>query len=70
MDDFYESIDDCKPNDKRKILMVFHRMIVDLLSNKKTMVTDRNIVQKYVRINSKHCFDFKRFMKICKKKMY
>ena len=35
MDDIYENIDEYNPNTKRKILIVFHYMIVDRLSKKK-----------------------------------
>ena len=35
MDDIYKTIEEHSPNKKRKILMVFDDMIVDMLSNKK-----------------------------------
>ena len=35
MDDIYKSIEECNPNKKRKILIVFDDMIVNMLSNKK-----------------------------------
>ena len=35
MDDIYKNIEDCNPNKKRKILIVFDDMIADMLSNKK-----------------------------------
>ena len=35
MDDIYKSIEDCNPNKKRKILIVFDNMIADMVSNKK-----------------------------------
>ena len=34
MDDIYKSIEECNPNKKQKILIVFDDMIVDMLSNK------------------------------------
>ena len=34
MDDIYEKIEECNPNRKRKILIVFDDMIADMLSNK------------------------------------
>ena len=34
LDDIYKSIEECNPNKKRKILIVFDDMIVDMLSNK------------------------------------
>ena len=35
MDDVYENIGDYNPNRKRKILIVFHGMIADIMTNKK-----------------------------------
>ena len=35
MDDIYKNIEECNPNKKQKILMVFDDMITDTLSNKK-----------------------------------
>ena len=35
MDDIYKNIEECNPNKKCKILIVFHDMIADMLSNKK-----------------------------------
>ena len=35
MDDIYKNIDKYNPNKKRKILIIFHDMIADMLSNKK-----------------------------------
>ena len=34
MDDIYKNIEECNPNKKRKILIVFDDMIADMLSNK------------------------------------
>ena len=34
MDDIYKNIEECKPNKKRKILIVFDDMIAEILSNK------------------------------------
>ena len=38
MDDIYKNIEECNPNKKRKILLVFHDMIADMLSNKKNLI--------------------------------
>ena len=38
MDDFYENIDECNPNGKRKILIVFDDMITEITTNKKFQV--------------------------------
>ena len=35
MDDIYKNIEECNPNKKRKILIVFDDMITDILNNKK-----------------------------------
>ena len=35
MDDTYENIDECNPNKKCEILIVFDDMIADIVSNKK-----------------------------------
>ena len=35
MDHIYKNIEECNPNKKRKILMVFDNMIADMLNNKK-----------------------------------
>ena len=34
MDDIYKNIEEYKPNKKQKILIVYHNMIADMLSNK------------------------------------
>ena len=35
MSDVYENIDNYNPNRKRKILIVFHDMIADIVTNKR-----------------------------------
>ena len=35
MDDMYENIEECNPNKKCKIIIVFDNMILDVLSNRK-----------------------------------
>ena len=35
IDDIYKNIEECNPNKKRKILIVFHDMIVHIHCNKK-----------------------------------
>ena len=35
MDNIYKNIEECNPNKKRKIMIVFDDMIADMLSNKK-----------------------------------
>ena len=55
MDDIYKNIEEYNPNKKRKILIVFDDMIVDILSNKNpnTIVTELFIRGK----KSKSIFD-------------
>ena len=36
MDDIYKNIEECNPNKKLKILIVFGGMIADILTNKNT----------------------------------
>ena len=38
MDDIYENIEEYNPYKKHKILIVFHDMIADMLSNKKNLL--------------------------------
>ena len=38
MDDIYKNIEEYNPNKKRKILIVFHNMITDMLRNKKILI--------------------------------
>ena len=35
IDDIYKNIENCNPNEKRKILNIFYDMIAGMLSNKK-----------------------------------
>ena len=44
MDDVYENIDDYNPSKKRKILIVFHEMIADIMSNNKISNDNQRIV--------------------------
>ena len=38
MDDIHKNIEKHNPNKKHKILIVFHDMIADMLSNKKNLI--------------------------------
>ena len=38
IDDIYKNIEECNPNKKRKILIVFDDITADMLSNKKTLI--------------------------------
>ena len=44
MDNIYKNIEECNPDKKRKILIVFDNMITDKLSNK-TLNSNRIICQ-------------------------
>ena len=46
MDDIYNNVEEYNPNKKRKILIVFYDMIVDMLSNKKV---NPIITELYIR---------------------
>ena len=35
MNDIYKNIEECNPNKKQKMLIVFYNMIADMFSNKK-----------------------------------
>ena len=73
MDDIYKSIQEYNPNKKRKILIAFDDMTVDMLSNKSyhwvrklnislAFITESNfVVPKNIKLNSTHYF----IMKIC-----
>ena len=46
MDDIYKNADYYNPNKKRKILIVFHDMIVDMLSNKRLQTIAAQTIMK------------------------
>ena len=56
MDDVYENINDYNPFRKRKKLIVFDDMIVDIMTNKKfqAIIKEYSSVPKDVRLNSAH----------------
>ena len=51
MDDVYENIDDYKPSRKRKKLIVFDDMIVDILKNKKFQTVIKELFIRYRNLN-------------------
>ena len=51
MDDVYETIDHYNPNRKRKILIVFDDMIVDIMTNKKFQSTIKELFIRCRKIN-------------------
>ena len=44
MDDAYQNIDDYNPSRKTKILIVFHDMIADIMSNKKFQAINKELL--------------------------
>ena len=51
MDDVYENIDDYKPSRKRKNLIVFDDMIVDIMKNKKIQTVIKELFIRYRNLN-------------------
>ena len=44
INDVYENIDNYNPKRKRKILIVFHDMIADIMTNKKISINNQRII--------------------------
>ena len=51
MDDVYNNIDDYNPSRKRKILIVFHDMIADIMSNKKVQAMVKELFIRCRKLN-------------------
>ena len=51
MDDVYENIDDYYPNRKRKILIIFDDMIVDIMTNKKFQAIIKELFIRCRKLN-------------------
>ena len=51
MDDVYENIDDYNPNRKRKILIIFDDMIVDIMTNKKFQAIIKELFIRCSKLN-------------------
>ena len=51
MDDVYENIDDYNPNRKRKILIIFDDMIVDIMTNKKFQAIIKELFIRCRKLN-------------------
>ena len=56
MDDIYQNIDDYNPSIKRKILIVFHDMIADIMSNKKFKVIIEELFIRCGKLNISFVF--------------
>ena len=44
MDDIYNNVDDYNPSRKRKILIAFHDMIADIMTNKEFQATMKDLI--------------------------
>ena len=51
MNDVYENIDDYNPNRKRKILIIFDDMIVDIMTNKKFQAIIKELFIRCRKLN-------------------
>ena len=51
MDGVYENIDESKPNRERKILIVFHDMITDIMTNKKFQAVVKELFIRCRKLN-------------------
>ena len=51
MDDIFKNIEECNPNKKRKILIVFNEMIADMLVNKKLNPTVTELRDRKLNIS-------------------
>ena len=51
IDDVYQNIDDYNPSKKRKVLIVFHGMIADIMRNKKFQVIIKELFVSCRKLN-------------------
>ena len=51
VDDSYKNIEECKPNKKRKILIIFYDMIADMISNEKRFPTVTKLFIRSRKLN-------------------
>ena len=51
MDDVYKNINDYNPNRRRKILIAFHNMIADIMTNKKFQAILKELFIRFRKIN-------------------
>ena len=52
MDDIYKNIEECNPNKKQKILIVFDDLIADMLSNKKINPIVNELFNREKKLNT------------------
>ena len=56
MHDVYNSIDDYNPSRKRKILIAFHDMIADIMTNKKFQAIIKELFIRCRKLNTSLAF--------------
>ena len=67
MDDIHKNIEQYNPNMKRKILIVFDDMIIDMLSNKKLNIIVTEIFIRGRKINISLVFLLRNLILLCQK---
>ena len=67
MDDIHKNIEQYNPNKKRKILIVFDDMIIDMLSNKKLNIIVTEIFIRGRKINISLVFLLRNLILLCQK---
>ena len=66
MDNVYQNIDDYNPSIKRKILIVFHDMIADIMSNKKFKVIIKELFIRCGKLNISFVFITQSYFSVAK----
>ena len=67
MDDIYKTIEEYKPNKKRKILIVFESMLDDMLSNKKVNSIVTELFNRGRKLNISLVFIIQSYFAVPKK---
>ena len=66
MNDIYKNIEEYNPNNKRKILIIFDDMIVDMLPNKKLKPIVTELFIRGKKLKHFSCFFFKSYFDVPK----
>ena len=66
MDDVHENIDDYNPNRKRKFLIVFDEMIVDIMKNKKNQAIIKELFSRCRQLNISFVFTTQSYFSVPK----
>ena len=69
MDDVYNNIDEYNPKRKRKILIVFHDMIADIMTNKRFQSMIKELFIRRRKLNISICFYYTVFILVFQKKL-